>query len=212
MTRLAALLAFVVALAPGTVEATGRGDRGPDVVEIQTILASLSYTVKVDGIYGKQTERAVRAWQRSNGLVVDGVVGRITLSSLRQATRVGNQHSVGGLDGRGFAPDGLDNCAEMRFYREQWGLPAEFDGIGWRESNCRNEDSVRTFCCYGYWQNYITSHLSRWSAYRQRIIEQCQVTGADDINSDTPLDKQRQACVTAVVFSISGFSPWKATA
>jgi hypothetical protein len=33
--RLAALLALVVALAPGTVEATGRGDRGPDVVEVQ---------------------------------------------------------------------------------------------------------------------------------------------------------------------------------
>jgi hypothetical protein len=96
MTRLATLLAFVVvALASGTVEATGRGDRGPDVVEIQTILHGYGYSVVVDGIYGKQTERAVRAWQRSNGLVVDGVAGPVTTSSLRQAVRIGNAHTVG---------------------------------------------------------------------------------------------------------------------
>lgn len=31
-------------------------------------------------------------------------------------------------------------------------------------------------------------------------------------HSDNPLDKQRSACVTAVVYSISGFSPWRLTA
>lgn len=103
-------------------------------------------------------------------------------------------------------------CAEMSWYRQQAGLPERFDGIGYRESRCRNEDTVRTFCCYGYWQNYISSHLSRQSAYRDRIINECGVTGADDINSDTPDDKQRSACVTYVVWSISGLSPWKATA
>ena len=36
MTRLAALVVVVVALMPGQVEATGRGDRGPAVVEVQT--------------------------------------------------------------------------------------------------------------------------------------------------------------------------------
>lgn len=36
MIRFAALLAVVVALMPGQVEATGRGDRGPAVVEVQT--------------------------------------------------------------------------------------------------------------------------------------------------------------------------------
>jgi hypothetical protein len=94
VTRLAALLALIVALAPGTVEATGRGDRGPDVAEIQTILHDFGYTVKVDGIYGRQTERAVRSWQRSNGLTVDGVVGPITVASLRGASRLRNAQQV----------------------------------------------------------------------------------------------------------------------
>jgi hypothetical protein len=96
----------------------------------------------------------------------------------------------------------------MTFYRQQAGLPDVFDSLGYRESRCRNEDSVRTFCCYGYFQNYISSHLSRQSAYRDRIITECQVHGADDINSDNPLEKQKSACVTAVVYSISGLRPW----
>jgi peptidoglycan hydrolase-like protein with peptidoglycan-binding domain len=209
MKAFVAVLALGVLLAPEQVHATGRGDHGPQVVEVQTMLADFGYTVTVDGVYGPQTEKAVRSWQRSNGLRVDGIAGPVTVASLRAAVRVGNAHPVGGLNGLPFAPDGLSDCDEMRFYRVQAGLPDVFDGLGWRESNCRNEDGVRTFCCYGYWQNYITSHLSRQSAYRQPIIERCQVSGADDINSDVPLDKQRQACVTAVVYSISGLSPWR---
>lgn len=95
MTRLVVLLAVVVALVPGhAVADTSRGDRGPVVTEIQTILHGYGYTVAVDGVFGPQTERAVRSWQRSNGLEVDGVVGPVTLASLRGATRVGNARQV----------------------------------------------------------------------------------------------------------------------
>ena len=55
-----------------------------------------------------------------------------------------------GIFGLPFAPEGLDGCDEMRFYLDQFQMPARFDGIGWRESNCRNEDGVRTSCCHGY--------------------------------------------------------------
>lgn len=204
------LLIATFALAPFTAHAVERGDTGPEVKEVQQILAEFGYTISVDGIYGPQTERVVRSWQRSNGLYVDGIAGPITTQSLRSAVRLGSQQVAEprGLQGKPFAPSGFSNCDEMNFYREQWGLPEIFNSLGWRESNCRNEDSVRTFCCYGYWQNYISSHLSRYSAYRPRILNECQVDGADDINSDEPLDKQRQACVTAVVYSISGLSPW----
>lgn len=201
------VLAFII---PFSLDAfaTERGDRGAEVTEIQTILKGYGYSVTVDGVYGVQTERAVKSWQKSNGLTVDGVVGPATLSTLRGAVRKGNAQTVTGLNGLAFAPEGLDDCAEMSFYRKQAGLPERFDALGWRESNCRNEDGVRTFCCYGYWQNYISSHLSRNSQYRTRIINECQVTKADDINSDDPVEKQRQACVTKVVYDISGLRPW----
>lgn len=117
-----------------------------------------------------------------------------------------------------FAPAGMTGCDEMNFYRAQWGLPERFGdyprtgskskwGLGWRESNCRND--VSTYCCYGYWQNYISSHLSAQSLYRQPIQETCQAFSKWDIYGNDPLQKQKQACVTAIVYAISGLSPWR---
>jgi hypothetical protein len=218
--KIIALLAAVVMFIPsyaGADDSVRRGDSGPVVTEVQTILASFKYTVTIDGKFGPETERAVVAWQKSNGLLADAIVGPVTLQSLRSARRIGNATQVTptlppppptGLNGLPFAPAGLSDCDDIRFYREQAGLPDVFDALAYRESRCRNEDSVRTFCCYGAWQNYISSHLSRQSAYRERIINECQVRGADDINSDNPLEKQKSACVTAVVYSISGLRPW----
>jgi peptidoglycan hydrolase-like protein with peptidoglycan-binding domain len=38
-----------------------------------------------DGIYGAETEAAVRAFQRQNRLLVDGVAGRVTLQQLEKS-------------------------------------------------------------------------------------------------------------------------------
>lgn len=53
-----------------------RGDRGEDVVNLQTRLASMGYSVgKIDGIFGVKTLEAVKAFQIDNNLTVDGIVG-----------------------------------------------------------------------------------------------------------------------------------------
>lgn len=96
-----------------------------------------------------------------------------------------------------FAPAGLSDCDEMQWYRIRAGLPARFDRLGWRESNCRNEDAVRTFCCYGWWQLYVSVHL-RDPRLAQRYAA-CGVDSAQDVNSDTPIDKWRQACAAKAV-------------
>ncbi len=60
------------------------GSRGNEVRFIQYYLNVVSYfnpeipTIAVDGIYGPQTEEAVRAFQRYYGLTEDGIVGRNT--------------------------------------------------------------------------------------------------------------------------------------
>ena len=54
-----------------------RGDRGPDVREIQAALG-----IAADGIFGPQTERGVKRFQRRRGLLVDGVVGPQTRAAL----------------------------------------------------------------------------------------------------------------------------------
>ena len=59
------------------------GARGDDVAELQGMLrAELGRAVEVDGIFGPQTEHAVRAYQRAHGLVVDGIVGPQTWATL----------------------------------------------------------------------------------------------------------------------------------
>lgn len=61
-----------------------RGDRGPAVRELQRLLNEHNYELKVDGVYGPRTEAAVRAYQRENGLTVDGVAGPVTLGHLQE--------------------------------------------------------------------------------------------------------------------------------
>lgn len=60
-----------------------RGSSGTTVTEIQRRLKSWGYyTGSVDGIYGSRTESAVKYFQRTNGLAVDGQVGDKTLAAL----------------------------------------------------------------------------------------------------------------------------------
>lgn len=56
------------------------GSTGSEVRQIQQKLRSLGYYGgSVDGIYGTQTQNAVRSFQRSVGITVDGIAGPQTL-------------------------------------------------------------------------------------------------------------------------------------
>lgn len=103
-------------------------------------------------------------------------------------------------------PAGLSNCDEMHWYRVNAGLPAVFDRLGWRESNCRNEDGVHTGCCVGFWMLWVSLHL-RDAGLAARYHE-CGVYSRYDVNSDTPGDKRRQACATKALYDQEGLSPW----
>lgn len=60
-----------------------KGSTGAVVTQIQTKLKAWGYyTGAVDGIFGSGTEEAVRKFQRTNGLTVDGKVGTQTLAAL----------------------------------------------------------------------------------------------------------------------------------
>jgi len=59
--------------------------RGDDVATLQERLLQLGYDVgRADGVFGPQTERALRSFQRDYGLQVDGLCGPGTLRALRQ--------------------------------------------------------------------------------------------------------------------------------
>jgi hypothetical protein len=57
--------------------------KGEAVVALQSILTGLDYyTGELDGSFGSQTDKAVRAFQKDAGLVVDGIVGSATWEKL----------------------------------------------------------------------------------------------------------------------------------
>jgi N-acetylmuramoyl-L-alanine amidase len=59
--------------------------RGDDVCTLQERLLELGYDAyRADGIFGVQTETALRSFQRDYGLRVDGICGPATVRALRQ--------------------------------------------------------------------------------------------------------------------------------
>ena len=80
-----------------------RGSKGSDVKELQTLLSDRGYSVGpcgIDGDFGKDTEAAVRAFQRDRGLTVDGTVGKDTWTELLREPITGKTYTVtvSGLD------------------------------------------------------------------------------------------------------------------
>ena len=76
--------AFEVLLGEDTVAFSyGVGDKSDEIEEYQKLLYALGYlTYTPDGIFGKQTQNAVRRFQEENGLVVDGCLGKSTIKLL----------------------------------------------------------------------------------------------------------------------------------
>lgn len=58
------------------------GSYGEDVKTVQAALNNSGYKLTVDGIYGKNTEAAVKDYQSKNGLAADGVIGPKTTAKL----------------------------------------------------------------------------------------------------------------------------------
>lgn len=97
------------------------GSRGNEVKALQEKL-----NLKADGIFGPLTEEAVKDFQRSNGLEVDGIVGADTLSKLNLSV---NKRSIKELIVHCSAtPEGKDYSVDTI---RQWHLQRGFSDIGY---------------------------------------------------------------------------------
>lgn len=71
-----------------------QGSSGSEVTQIQTKLKNWGYyTGAIDGKYGSATQKAVKEFQRKNGLTVDGVAGSKTLSAMGISSSSGSSAS-----------------------------------------------------------------------------------------------------------------------
>lgn len=79
----------------------GIGKGSEDVKKLQKALQDAGYELSkfgADGQYGKETEEAVKAFQRAQGIVADGIVGPETITKLQEAT-ASTEDLSGSVDG-----------------------------------------------------------------------------------------------------------------
>lgn len=74
-----------------------QGDAGNAVSDLQRSLSASGYTVKVDGVFGPATLRAVKAFQSRHGLSIDGIAGSATLAVLASKGSGSDASSQAGL-------------------------------------------------------------------------------------------------------------------
>ena len=108
-----------------------RGDKGELVRYIQAQLnADPRYPTAVDGIFGRDTESSVRAYQYDHGLASDGVVGPKTWAKIV----AGSQENPSVPDGDSSPTQGSQDDAES--------LPIEVEQSETNESDCLQSPSV----------------------------------------------------------------------
>lgn len=95
---ISAVICLLLAVICINVSAVSKsGSRGEEVRKIQTKLKNWGYyNGSVDGVYGWQTENAVRSFQKKNGLTADGVAGEKTLNAMGIFSSGGTSSSSSG--------------------------------------------------------------------------------------------------------------------
>lgn len=128
------------------------GSRGNEVKALQEKL-----NLKADGIFGPLTEEAVKDFQRSNGLEVDGIVGANTLSKLNLSVNKRNIKEL--IVHCSATPEGKDYSVDTI---RQWHLQRGFSDIGYHYVIYRNgsihigrDESIIGAHCTGHNTNSI---------------------------------------------------------
>jgi len=96
-----------------------RGDKVFPVRSLQQLLRARNHPVAVDGVFGPETESAVKAFQQSRGLAADGIVGPNTWPKLVVQVK------------KGSAGDAVRGVQEVIKFHDQSGgeaPPVQIDG------------------------------------------------------------------------------------
>lgn len=156
------------------------GSRGNEVKLLQEKL-----NLKTDGIFGPLTEEAVKDFQRSNGLEVDGIAGANTLSKLNLSVNKRNIKEI--IVHCSATPEGKDfTVTDIK----RWHLARGFSDIGYHYVIYR-DGSIHT----GRDESIIGAHCT---GHNTNSIGVCYIGGCVS-NGKTPKDtrtpQQKQSLV-----------------
>ena len=92
-----------------------------DIRTLQRVLRMFGFNLTADGVYGSQTRQAVRAYERTAGLPVDGIADRTTLINM------GFTAGRNGVDGG--APTGSSRSPQGRYVAAIIAPPSELSNV-----------------------------------------------------------------------------------
>ena len=136
------------------------GDSGAQVTKIQEKLKKLGYMKKTTGYFGSDTDNAVKAFQKRNGLTIDGKVGPITLSKLNSNNAKKASGGSSGSSGGSRNSSGIDRLIAAA--ESKLGCPYILGAKGPNKFDC----SGLAYWCInqaGIKQSYLTSYS--WRSY-----------------------------------------------
>ena len=138
-----------------------------------------------------RADRAIRHWQRVNGLTVDGIVGPETLASL-DMTSGGVTASAPAARMTPPAPAAVD---VEGIIRDVWPDDLEDHALAIATRESRLVPTARNACCYGLFQIHFAAHRA-WLA-------------GIGINSPAMLlDARTNATAALALYQLDGWAPW----
>lgn len=181
-----------VTVAPVTVR---HGDRSLFVAEIQQALTRGGWPTADDGIFGPVTLKTVVAFQRANGLQVDGIVGAQTRKALHLGVSAADPSLAAGTPTKPAARVNPPAGDVEAIIRSVW--PADL--ADWAVRIARRESSLvptaANACCYGLFQIHFRAHQAWLSDY--------------GVNQPSDLfDPTVNAIVAYALYQQTGPGPW----
>lgn len=133
-----------------------KGSRGDDVKTLQRKLNLIA-----DGIFGDITDEAVRAFQKANGLTIDGIVGantwaKLGVTSVNRVIKEIIVHCTATPEGRDFTVEQIRQCHLQRGFSDiGYHYVIYRDGsihVGRSENkvgaHCANHNTISIGVCY----------------------------------------------------------------
>lgn len=190
-----AVIIAVACLSALTIPSAPRAQAGhqqsvPPATAVQTALTALDKLAQYGYVVNTpaRAERAIRHWQRANGLTVDGIAGPQTLASLTAAT-------AGAVAVRVNPPAPAPVTDVEGLIRAAWPDDSENEAVRIATRESRLQPGARNACCYGLFQLNFAPHRA-WLAAMG-------ITSAGQL-----LDAQTNINAALALYQAAGWQPW----